>query len=89
MQANGHSHIWDYKKTRGYVFDFKELKKFLARDAVAHGARVMVGTFAEAPIVLNGFVCGVKYNGIYGKGEVRADVAGRCYPDRMASLHRN
>jgi len=74
MQANDHSHLWNFKKTRGYVFDFKELKKFLVRDAIEHGARVMVGTFAEVPIVEKGFVRGVTYSGIYGKGEARADV---------------
>jgi digeranylgeranylglycerophospholipid reductase len=74
MQANDYRCLYDYKKTKGYVFDFKELKKFLARDAQDHGARIMVGTFAEAPIVEKGFVRGVKYGGIYGKGEVRAGV---------------
>jgi digeranylgeranylglycerophospholipid reductase len=74
MKANNYPCLWDYKKIRGYVFDFRKLKKFLVRDAIDHGARVMVGTFAEAPIVEKGFVCGVKYGGVYGKGEARAKV---------------
>ena len=74
MQANTYGHIWDYRKTKGYVFDFRELKKFLVSDAIKYGARVMVGTSAEAPIVERGVVRGVKYGGVYGKGEARADV---------------
>ena len=72
MRANHYPCLWDYKKTRGYVFDFRELKKFLVKDAIAGGARIMVGTSAEAPIMEKGIVCGVRYGGIYGKGEARA-----------------
>lgn len=74
VRANDDAAVWDYKKTRGYVFDFKELKRFLVKDAVAHGARVMVGTAALAPVVEKGIVVGVRYGGISGTGELRAKV---------------
>ena len=44
------------------------------KDAINHGARVMIGTSAETPILEKGFVRGVNYGGIYGKGEARANV---------------
>lgn len=74
VQANDYPCLWDHKETKGYILDFRELKKFLVKDALGHGVRVMVGTSAESPIIEKGVVCGVKYGGIYGDGEVRARV---------------
>ena len=68
INADNNSHTWDYGKTRGYVFDFKELKKFLVGDAVKHGARVLVGTSAIKSIIRHGSVVGVSYEGIFGNG---------------------
>lgn len=65
---------WKFPETRGYVFDFAALRKFLAEDAAAHGAEIMVGTAVEDFVEENGKIVGVKYHGSLGSGEVRAKV---------------
>lgn len=66
--------IWNYKKIRGYVMDFGDLKKFLVGEAIKNGAKVMVGTAVEEPIIEDGFVVGVKYKGPLGRGMARSNV---------------
>ncbi len=63
---------WTYPETRGYVFDFAALKKFLAEDAARHGADTMVGAAATEFIKEDGKIVGLKYKGIFGEGELRA-----------------
>ncbi|MBI5733990.1 MAG: NAD(P)/FAD-dependent oxidoreductase [Candidatus Kerfeldbacteria bacterium] len=63
---------WTYPETRGYVFDFAALKKFLAEDAARHGADTMVGAAATEFIKEGSNIVGLKYKGIFGEGELRA-----------------
>jgi len=63
---------WVYPDTRGYVFDFAALKKFLAEDAARHGADTMVGAAATEFIKDGNKIVGLKYKGILGEGELRA-----------------
>ncbi len=55
----------------GVVLDFGKYKQFLVEDARADGAEVRFGARATAPIVEDGSVEGVRYN---GDREVYADV---------------
>lgn len=66
--------IWNYKKIRGYVFDFNKLKKFLIGEAIKNGAEVLIGTAAEEPVMENDFIVGVKYKGAFGEGVVRSKI---------------
>ncbi len=68
------SKTWDYGKTRGYVLDFAKFKSFLVRDAIKYGAETLIGTSAKRLIAKNGVVAGVAYGGVFGEGEVFADV---------------
>ena len=68
------SKTWDYKKTRGYVFDFNKLKKFLVGEAIKNGAEILIGTSAEEPIIENDFITGVKFKGAFGKGAIGGKV---------------
>jgi len=68
------SKVWDYEDTRGYVFDFKDLKKFLVKESVKNGAKLLIGTSAKEPIVKDGRVVGVTYSGMFGDGELYANV---------------
>lgn len=63
---------WKYSETRGYVFDFAKLRKFLAEDAAYHGAEIMVGTNVTDLIEENNRIAGVHYHGTLGDGEARA-----------------
>jgi len=65
---------WKFPQTRGYVFDFAALRKFLAEDAAQHGADIMVGAAATALLEEGGKYVGVKYKGILGDGELRAPI---------------
>jgi len=67
------SHIWHFKKTSGYVLKFNELKKFLVEDAIANGAKAVVGTAVQAHIFKDKKLVGVKLSGIE-KGEVFAKI---------------
>lgn len=67
------SHIWRYKKTRGYVLKFNDLKRFLAEDAAKNGAKVLIGTAVTKPLVENKKITGVEFAGIE-KGEARAKI---------------
>lgn len=42
--ADNKNKIWHYKKPRGYVLKFNELKKFLVGDAIKNSCDVLVGT---------------------------------------------
>ncbi len=68
------TNIWDYGQIRGYVLDFAKLKRFLVRDAARNGAEILIGTSATSPILKDGLVVGVAYSGIFGEGEVFADI---------------
>ncbi len=68
------TNIWDYGQTRGYVLDFAKLKKFLVKDAVKNGAKILIGSSVKSPILKNGAVVGVVYDGVFGDGEVFADI---------------
>jgi geranylgeranyl reductase family protein len=74
FKTQGSPCLWDYKSPMGYVLDFKELKKFLVREALNNGAQLLVGTSAQEPILENGAVAGVKYSGIFGEGVVRGKI---------------
>lgn len=74
IAAYNDSKTWNYKKTRGYVFDFNKLKKFLVKEAIKNNAQVLVGTSAEETIVENDFIVGVKYKGAFGEGVVRSKI---------------
>lgn len=74
IAANNDSKIWDYKETRGYVFDFNRLKKFLIGEAIKNGAQVLIGTSAEEPVREDDFITGVRYKGAFGEGIVRGKV---------------
>ncbi|MEK9180991.1 MAG: NAD(P)/FAD-dependent oxidoreductase [Patescibacteria group bacterium] len=65
---------WKYSETRGYVFDFAKLRKFLADDAANHGAEIMVGTNVTDLIEENGRIAGLRYHGALGDGEARAKI---------------
>ncbi len=68
------SKIWDYGETRGYVLDFAGLKKFLVKEAAKNGAKILIGTSVKKPILKDGVLIGVSYDGVFGKGEAFADV---------------
>lgn len=63
-----------YPEIMGYVFDFAELRRFLAEDAAGNGAEIMVGTSATDFIIEREHIVGVKYHGVFGDGEARAKV---------------
>ena len=65
---------WEYPATRGYVFDFASLKKFLFRDAVSHGCEFMVGTTVTDFITDGEKIFGVRYHGVTGDGQILAKV---------------
>ncbi len=68
------SKIWDYGATRGYVLDFAGLKKFLVKEAVKHGAKILIGTSVKKPILKDGVIIGVSYDGVFGEGKAFADI---------------
>lgn len=74
IDAHNNPKIWDYKKTRGYVFDFERLKKFLVGETIKNGAQIMVGTSGEEPIIKDNFVAGVKYKSIFGDGSIMGKI---------------
>lgn len=74
VAAKNLSKTWDYGKARGYVLDFAEFKRFLVRDAIKHGAEILIGTSVKSSIIKNGIVAGVAHGGIFGEGEVFADM---------------
>lgn len=74
IAAHDDSKTWDYKETRGYVFDFNKLKKFLVGETIKNGAQVLIGTAAEEPIVENDYIVGVKYKGAFGEGIIRSKI---------------
>ncbi len=65
---------WDYGKTRGYVFAFDELKQFLVGDAVKNGAKTVISTAAEEPVIEDDVVVGVKCKGVFGAGVIKSKV---------------
>ncbi len=72
LGAYGNFKTWDYGKTCGYVFAFDALKQFLVSEAVKKGARVMISTAAEEPVVEKDIVTGVKCKGVFGEGTISA-----------------
>ncbi|OGY97426.1 MAG: hypothetical protein A2128_00120 [Candidatus Liptonbacteria bacterium GWC1_60_9] len=74
IAAYNDSKTWDYKETRGSVFDFNKLKKFLVGEAIKNGTDILVGTSAEAPIIEDDFIAGVRYKGAFGEGVARGKV---------------
>ena len=74
IAAYNDSKTWDYKETRGSVFDFNKLKKFLVGEAIKNGAEVLIGTSAEEPVIENDFIAGVKYKGAFGEGLVKGKI---------------
>jgi geranylgeranyl reductase family protein len=65
-----------FKDTIGYIIDYKALKRFLADEAKRNGAVLMVGTAAEAPIMEEGKLKGVKFTNGKAKAKVIIDASG-------------
>lgn len=66
--------VWTYPETRGFVFDFAALRKFLANEAAKYGAEILVGTSVKEFVEEEKKITGVRYQGALGSGEVRAEV---------------
>ena len=66
--------VWTYPETRGFVFDFAALRKYLANEAAKYGAEILVGTSVKEFIEEEKKVTGVRYQGALGSGEARAEI---------------
>jgi digeranylgeranylglycerophospholipid reductase len=66
--------FWKFPQTAGYVLDFVKLRRFLAEDAAAHGAEIMIGTSVQDFIKKGDEIIGVHYRGSIGEGEARAKI---------------
>lgn len=65
-----------FKAPRGYVLDYKRLKQFLAKEAEGNGAKVVTGAAVTGPIIKDGKVVGVRFNGLEAYSEIVIDSSG-------------
>lgn len=64
----------EYDEPYGRLFNFRELKQHLIKEAISYGANTMLATRVTEIIKENGRITGVKYQGFEGKGDIRANV---------------
>ncbi len=70
-----HEHVeFRYGRKIGYTMKFRELKQFLVKDAIKHGADTRVNATANKAIIKGGKIVGVGFTSTYGKEEVYSDV---------------
>jgi digeranylgeranylglycerophospholipid reductase len=72
----GNAAVYDYAKPRMCVIDVRGVFQFLAMRAAAAGATIRVGVKAEAPILENGIVTGVRAAGEELRSQVVVDATG-------------
>src|ERR1700690_3865788 len=72
----GNAAVYDYAKPRMCVIDVRGVFQFLAMRAAAAGATNLVGVKAEAPILENGIVTGVRAAGEELRSQVVIDATG-------------
>jgi len=63
-----------FNKTIGYTLKFRELKQFLVKDAIMHGADTASNANVDKAVVKNGRVVGVEFDGASGRKIVYASI---------------
>lgn len=74
IESPNEKYLKSLEKNCGYVFDFRKLRSWLAEDVAKSGGNIAVGVTATDPILENGSIVGVKYQGILSSGEIRARI---------------
>lgn len=68
------SYVHESPTVFGRLFQFRELKQHLIKEAIRLGAAVMLGTTVTDILQEDGKIVGISYEGFEGKGTIRANV---------------
>lgn len=74
MRSPNEEAVWRYPDVAGYVLDFRKLKQFLAHEAKAHGAELILGATAKQFIIEKEQIVGVTYADSHGTSDLHASV---------------